>query len=662
MSVFIRIKELRPILFIIFIFCFTPNVISDVLVKSMKIAYDANQNSILHIDNSNIIINNLSNNTMRYADVNFTEYKSIRLLSNDLIFLIGGNKEKTQCAFYNYNTLLPVLTFAVSSEVNIYDITSDSTLFFYVQNKTILRAMDISSKIEIFVSLKKPILDLHIYNNELYVIYKDGEFSVLNFSLDILYTAKFGIVNDDIINNYWGTNGNIIIETPNAFPRIVNLNTSRIDNRVLVSADSIYINAFSGNYFLICSDNNALTFNYKGDCVNKISIINNDLREAIKNSSGYVLLENVIIIYDGDRICFLNLFSGDNIVYRADVYGCLKFSFNGKNIYSRKNNGNSNDKRFNVPQFLLPYIDNIFKYKRNDITIKNINTEWYSLITSKLQKISILNDDYYIFSHGLFDSPNEYKFSNGLLLIKQFNSYKYGYIDYQGDIVIEPNYEYALPFSDGLAVVKINGLYYFINKCGEIVLGGYEKAFSFHEGMAWVKNNGKIGCINTRGEIVFYKDCYPHNYSDGLALIDGTIYIDYLGKTIIDISNNYTEGKSFNEGLAPVINNGKWGYINKDMKLVIPCLYDDAEPFYEGYAAVKINDRWGFINKNNEILIKPEYYLVSNFNGGYAIGIKALEKNGQVYYFSEIIDHNGSKIFQCDRRLGIFSEGVFLIW
>ena len=42
----------------------------------------------------------------------------------------------------------------------------------------------------------------------------------------------------------------------------------------------------------------------------------------------------------------------------------------------------------------------------------------------------------------------------------------------------------------------------------------------------------------------------------------------------------------FSEGLARVRKGGKWGYINRKGKEVIPFLYDQAYPFSEGLAMV----------------------------------------------------------------------------
>lgn len=50
--------------------------------------------------------------------------------------------------------------------------------------------------------------------------------------------------------------------------------------------------------------------------------------------------------------------------------------------------------------------------------------------------------------------------------------------------------------------------------------------------------------------------------------------------------------------LIPIVDKyGKWGFIDKNGKEVIPCKYDDASGFSEGLAQVKKNGKWEFINK-----------------------------------------------------------------
>ena len=54
---------------------------------------------------------------------------------------------------------------------------------------------------------------------------------------------------------------------------------------------------------------------------------------------------------------------------------------------------------------------------------------------------------------------------------------------------------------------------------------------------------------------------------------------------------------SFNEGMAWVKLNGKYGFIDKTGKEVISLKYDFARAFSEGLAAVRLNGRWGFVDK-----------------------------------------------------------------
>ena len=48
------------------------------------------------------------------------------------------------------------------------------------------------------------------------------------------------------------------------------------------------------------------------------------------------------------------------------------------------------------------------------------------------------------------------------------------------------------------------------------------------------------------------------------------------------ITPQYEDADSFNEGLAAVKKDGKWGYIDETGKTVIPFEYDYAFPFSEG--------------------------------------------------------------------------------
>ena len=62
----------------------------------------------------------------------------------------------------------------------------------------------------------------------------------------------------------------------------------------------------------------------------------------------------------------------------------------------------------------------------------------------------------------------------------------------------------------------------------------------------------------------------------------------------------------FSNGLAPVKKDGKWGYINSEFEIVIPCQYDYAESFNNNLAKVKIENGntliVSYIDKNGNII------------------------------------------------------------
>lgn len=90
----------------------------------------------------------------------------------------------------------------------------------------------------------------------------------------------------------------------------------------------------------------------------------------------------------------------------------------------------------------------------------------------------------------------------------------------------------------------------------------------------------------------------------------------------------YEGAESFSEGLAAVRLNGKWGFIDKEGKVVVPCKYDGAGSFSEGLAAVMLNDKWGFIDKTGKEVAACQYYDVSEFSEGLAAVVNDARKLG----------------------------------
>ena len=71
--------------------------------------------------------------------------------------------------------------------------------------------------------------------------------------------------------------------------------------------------------------------------------------------------------------------------------------------------------------------------------------------------------------------------------------------------------------------------------------------------------------------------------------------------------------------------NGKYGFVDKDGKVVVDYIYDDArEQNNFGYIAIKKNGLWGSLDKKGNVICEPKYNLDENllidFIGEYHLG------------------------------------------
>jgi hypothetical protein len=72
-------------------------------------------------------------------------------------------------------------------------------------------------------------------------------------------------------------------------------------------------------------------------------------------------------------------------------------------------------------------------------------------------------------------------------------------------------------------------------------------------------------------------------------------------------------------GLYHVSLNNKWGFVNKNGKIVIPLIYDEVKVDIAEEIIVSLDNKWGLINETGAILIAIKYDAIDNFNGGLAL-------------------------------------------
>jgi hypothetical protein len=69
--------------------------------------------------------------------------------------------------------------------------------------------------------------------------------------------------------------------------------------------------------------------------------------------------------------------------------------------------------------------------------------------------------------------------------------------------------------------------------------------------------------------------------------------------------------------LIPYRHGNLWGYANPDKTIAIKPAYDEAGWFVGGYAAVKKGNKYGYINRNNKLVIPYKFYSAKPFMYGY---------------------------------------------
>lgn len=178
---------------------------------------------------------------------------------------------------------------------------------------------------------------------------------------------------------------------------------------------------------------------------------------------------------------------------------------------------------------------------------------------------------------GVMIVPTQYKYislpSEGLLVVENVSG-KTGYMDMEGKVKIDFQFDDAFSFVDGIALIKQNGKIGYIDKEGRIIIPcRYEDASEFSEGLAAVCINGKWGYINKKGELI--------------------------------ISCQYDKCLNFHEGFAVVVNNKQLAMIDKQGNLYITMgICDYISNFSEGLVVVQANGYYGFVDKKGNTTFK----------------------------------------------------------
>lgn len=174
-----------------------------------------------------------------------------------------------------------------------------------------------------------------------------------------------------------------------------------------------------------------------------------------------------------------------------------------------------------------------------------------------------------------------------------------------------------------------------------------------------------FGYMNYSGNMVLdflnsgYTNLYP--FVDGRAMVrnaDGKYgYIDKTGKEIIPAQ--YDSANSFEDGLAAVCKDGKCGVIDTNGNIVIPFQYDSSYGTGDGYATFSLDGKFGLVDTNNRVILPLEYDDITPVSEGVAYAIQ----DGILYIIEIDIPENPftdvpAGVYYYDPILWAYSNGI----
>lgn len=297
--------------------------------------------------------------------------------------------------------------------------------------------------------------------------------------------------------------------------------------------------------------------------------------------------------------------------------------------------------------------------------IQSVSKHW--IVQSFTDEIYIYNLDGSILKQINADSVS---LSPDSHFIYTFKGSKIGLVDYNGNILFAPKFKTIvlkngnwkttafnqwriISSSDTITIyadstqiwdsqtfiLGINSNYQ-ISTLNERVGKPYKSIQITAPSLAITKKLNLYGAIHKNGDqiiapifnkIYFFKGYFYAYKNHHWALYDS------LGnkKSVL----KYDSIGSVNDGLFPIYRKGKWGFMNRNGKEIIHCIYDSPAHFEKGKAIISYFGAMGIIDPKGDWIVKPNYKEITDYSFNfyiYKINNLYYLKNyaGELIYFS----------------------------
>jgi hypothetical protein len=256
-------------------------------------------------------------------------------------------------------------------------------------------------------------------------------------------------------------------------------------------------------------------------------------------------------------------------------------------------------------------------------------------------------------------------------IVEDFNAptYKWGYLNEDGQLKIEDKYDDLREFNEGFAAFCKGGLWGYMDNNGEEKIAArYRTVKTFSEGIGVVQDlNGHFHLLNPNGNSI--ADSLHYNdvtkFQDGKSVVNkGFLYgfIDKKGTVVIEPI--YQSARSFINGLAMVQKDNKFGFIDHKNTIKIPIQYEKIWYPKEKMIRFKKDGKYGFIDlaSGKEVFFgfssatdfQKEYAVINDGNNYLLLDKKGNKKNLPFNY----VDLGGEDkwIYSADSRFGFLTN------
>lgn len=223
----------------------------------------------------------------------------------------------------------------------------------------------------------------------------------------------------------------------------------------------------------------------------------------------------------------------------------------------------------------------------------------------------------------------DFDFGNkpGLAFVVDKNG-KYGFINPDGKESVPCKYDYAGHFDNGYAIVynktgqydQINGL---IDSTGKETIplkyGHLEYYPDDRVLVAGQTSSSDVGLLDVNGKVLipFQYEFWSKRVSHGLWPVgknDICGVVNLRNEVVVPFAYTMIESYEDKDGVAAAKKEakGKYGFIDRAGKEVVPFVYEEGWPAGNGYLAAKKDGKWGLIDMHNKVILPFEYFNVSS--------------------------------------------------